>query len=148
MTRVPVPGVEPGWDKDRYSLRHALAKLFRHSRKKDMIVSDLQAKDLLRDRLRPVAERMKGAGEIFVDLVDGQAEMDGTDEDQSDREEQQVIVEGTEMQMGIAMAPDKSEQLADEAAVRAVPGLDEKVGRGPALFRRALCRSDYGKRTP
>src|SRR5580700_4843706 len=38
------------------------------------------------------------------------------------------------MQMGKAVSSDKSEQLADEAAVRAFPGLDKKIGLRPMLF--------------
>ena len=101
-----------------------------------MIVAHQPLKDLLGDRLGPVAKRTKGAGKILVDLMDGQAEMDRADEGQPDCKEQEVVVERTKVQMAKAVAPDELEELADEPAIRAVDGLDEKIGLGPALFRR------------
>lgn len=101
-----------------------------------MIVSDLPVKEPFRNRLGPVPNRTKRAGEIFVHLMDSRAEMNGTGKGQPNREEQEVVVERTKMQMGKAMTPDEPKELVNETAVRTVPGLDEKVGRRPALFRR------------
>ena len=103
-----------------------------------MIVSDLPAKELLSDRLRPVPKGMKQEREYSLTSWTVRLRWTGPMKAQPHREEQQVIVEGTKVQMGKAMSPDKTEKLADEAAVRAVRCLDEKVGLGPALFRRTF----------
>src|SRR5580698_10772071 len=101
-----------------------------------MIGSVLPVKDPFRDRLGPVPKRTKRAGEIFVRLMDSPAEMNGTDKGQPNREEQEVVVKRAKMQMGKAVTPDEPKELANETAVRTVPGLDEKVGRRPTLLGR------------
>ena len=101
-----------GLNKNRDRPRQSPAEFTHHRRQQNVMMPHPPVEKKLRYRLGPVTQAAVGAGCIFVDFVYGHTDLSGIQEGEPEGDQQQVIVQRSEVQMAVSMPPEKGEQLA------------------------------------
>src|SRR5258708_1457328 len=99
--RYPVLPIEPGRNEYGCCRRHLLPEILYQGRTKKMIMADTSPEKELCDRFRKNPETLYMPGEIFIDLMQGQANPDRRYPVKHQAKKQEVVIKGGQVEMTV-----------------------------------------------